>query len=328
MKTQRGVALLVVLMILAIMASLAANMTLNFRANLQQQSMVLQQTQLQWLARSAETLVLSQLQQALADTPKVTSLAQPVLQQAALETPSGYRLRYQLVDAQSCFNLNSLRGNVPPEPGQPEPYNTQVLRALLQQADVSSDQTDQFIDTLSDYLDDDDISRPAGAEDARYKALTPSRAAANQLMFSLNELASLPNLPQTALQSIRDQLCVLPEEGQLININTLTERHAPLLSALFLGSLDQEAARKLIAARPHNGWPAVEAFFESAQQANYTLEIAGDALKPLLAVRSDYFILHTQGQFEMQTNSMSSLIYYNSETGGLSVYQRRYRIID
>ena len=55
---------------------------------------------------------------------------------------------------------------------------------------------------------------------------------------------------------LMDMLCVTSDTRITININALSQQHAPLLAALFTGSLSVEEARNLITSRPEKGWSA------------------------------------------------------------------------
>lgn len=67
MNKQQGVALLIVLMILAIMAALATKMTLQFQVSQQRQSWLLNQQQLRWLTFAAEEIALPRLRKELTE---------------------------------------------------------------------------------------------------------------------------------------------------------------------------------------------------------------------------------------------------------------------
>ncbi|VTQ56829.1 Type II secretory pathway, component PulK [Campylobacter jejuni] len=328
MNKQQGVALLIVLMILAIMAALAAKMTLQFQVSQQRQSWLLNQQQLRWLTLGAEEIALPRLRKELTENAYNNNLDQFSMQEGTFIAPDGFSVNYVVTDGQNCFNLNSLRNNEPDTKLEDEPYNTQILKQLLLDAQATSVEIDRFTDSLSDYLDTDNDTRTAGAESEYYETLTPPRAAANQRLFSMNELALLPDLPFSPLTRIRTQLCALPEESQQINVNTLTEAQAPLLSALFLGGINQDDAMKLIAVRPRRGWVSVDAFLKEVKKQKLTLDVQTGDLKPLLTVRSQYFVLHTQGHFEEQQNTMSSYAHFNPEDSKITIYQRRYRVIE
>ncbi|MGV0083470.1 type II secretion system minor pseudopilin GspK [Rahnella aceris] len=328
MSKQQGVALLIVLMILAIMAALAAKMTLQFQVSQHRQSWLLNQQQLRWLTFAAEEIALPRLKKELTENPVQNNLDQFAVQQGHFTGQDGFSVDYIIADGQNCFNINSLRNNEPDTTIEGEPYNTQVLKQLLLDAQATSVETERFADTLSDYLDVDNETRTSGAESEYYETLIPPRAAANQRLFSLNELALLPDLPLLPLKKIRHQLCTLPEEFQQINVNMLTEEQAPLLRALFLGGINQEDAIRLISARPRRGWVSVDAFLKEVKKQRFSLEIQSSELKPLLTVRSQYFVLYTLGRFEEQQNAMSSFVQFNPQDSKIKIYQRRYRVIE
>jgi len=328
MKQQRGAALLMVLMILAIMAALAARTTVQFQNTWHRQSYQLIQQQLTWLARDAERIAVRNLRQDLVDSPDNTNLNQYWSQEGRLENGDGFTQDYIIVDAQACYNINSLQDNQPDTLAHKVPYNTQILRQLLTAAGANIAESDRFIDTLSDYLDADDETRPAGAESSQYQTLNPSVTTANQAIFSLNELGSLADFPIETLTKIRNQLCITPESKQQININTLTRQQAPLLSAMFLGELTEEDARQIIAKRPVSGWASADQFLHQVENQFLAVKPYLGDLKLLLTVNSRYFILHSQGAFDQQKNTMSSFLFFNKTDSTVKIYQRRYRVIE
>lgn len=73
---QRGVALLIVLMLLALMAALAADMTLSFHSQLQRTRQVNHHLQRQYDIELAEKLALASLTQDVKDNDRQTTLQQ------------------------------------------------------------------------------------------------------------------------------------------------------------------------------------------------------------------------------------------------------------
>lgn len=84
----------------------------------------------------------------------------------------------------------------------------------------------------------------------------------------------------------------------------------------------------LISARPRRGWVSVDAFLKEVKKQRFSLEIQSSELKPLLTVRSQYFVLYTLGRFEEQQNAMSSFVQFNPKDSKIKIYQRRYRVIE
>ena len=105
---QRGVALLIVLMLLALMAALAADMTLSFHSQLQRTRQVNHHLQRQYDIELAEKLALASLTQDVKDNDRQTTLQQYWAQPQQLQLEDGNTVKWQLRDAQHCFNLNAL----------------------------------------------------------------------------------------------------------------------------------------------------------------------------------------------------------------------------
>lgn len=90
--------------------------------------------------------------------------AQP--QQLQLE--NGNTVKWQLRDAQHCFNLNALAKSLTPRwlPLISPP----VFSALLINAGIDRGNTDEIVQSIADYIDADDSPRFHGAEDNFTKA--------------------------------------------------------------------------------------------------------------------------------------------------------------
>ena len=105
---QRGVALLIVLMLLALMAALAADMTISFHGQLHRTRQVNHHLQRQYDIELAEKLALASLTQDVKDNDRQTTLQQYWAQPQQLQLEDGNTVKWQLRDAQHCFNLNAL----------------------------------------------------------------------------------------------------------------------------------------------------------------------------------------------------------------------------
>jgi len=101
MNKQQGVALLIVLMILAIMAALAAKMTLQFQVSQQRQSWLLNQQQLRWLTFAAEEIALPRLQNELTENTQNNNLDQFSMQKGVFNGQDGFSVSYIVADGQN-----------------------------------------------------------------------------------------------------------------------------------------------------------------------------------------------------------------------------------
>lgn len=127
---QRGVALLIVLMLLALMAALAADMTSSFHGQLQRTRQVNHHLQRQYDIELAEKLALASLTQDVKDNDRQTTLQQYWAQPQQLQLEDGNTVKWQLRDAQHCFNLNAL-AKISDDPLASPDFPAQVFSALL-----------------------------------------------------------------------------------------------------------------------------------------------------------------------------------------------------
>ncbi len=132
---QRGVALLIVLMLLALMAALAADMTLSFYSQLQRTRQVNHHLQRQYDIELAEKLALASLTQDVKDNDRQTTLQQYWAQPQQLQLEDGNTVKWQLRDAQHCFNLNAL-AKISDDPLASPDFPAQVFSALLINAGI------------------------------------------------------------------------------------------------------------------------------------------------------------------------------------------------
>lgn len=191
---QRGVALLIVLMLLALMAALAADMTLSFHSQLQRTRQVNHHLQRQYDIELAEKLALASLTQDVKDNDRQTTLQQYWAQPQQLQLEDGNTVKWQLRDAQHCFNLNAL-AKISDDPLASPDFPAQVFSALLINAGIDRGNTDEIVQSIADYIDVDDSPRFHGAEDSFYQSQTPPRHSANQMLFLTGELRQIKGIP-------------------------------------------------------------------------------------------------------------------------------------
>lgn len=179
-----------------------------------------------------------------------------------------------------------------------------------------------------DYLDGDTTTAKEGLETDAWAGVEPARLPANQMMRTPGELKLLPAFPVAAYGKVSKVLCALPDTASKVDVNTLTEEQAPLLAALFIGSLSEDEAARLIASRPEEGWESMEAF-QKELETNYPQ--TKDALKQVqafLAVNSHYFRVNSTGNTDDLTLRVVSQLHVDNEAGKVITWQRRYRMVE
>lgn len=318
---QRGVALLIVLMLLALMAALAADMTLSFHSQLQRTRQVNHHLQRQYDIELAEKLALASLTQDVKDNDRQTTLQQYWAQPQQLQLEDGNTVKWQLRDAQHCFNLNAL-AKISDDPLASPDFPAQVFSALLINAGIDRGNTDEIVQSIADYIDVDDSPRFHGAEDNFYQSQTQPRHSANQMLFLTGELRQIKGITENIYQRLIPYVCVLPTTELSINLNMLTENDIPIFRALFLNNITDADARVLLQKRPREGWLTTDAFLYWAQQDFSGVKPLVAQVKGHLFPYSRYFTLSTESISDEQSQGWQSHIFFNRKQQSAQIYRR------
>lgn len=338
-RKQQGVALLVVLILLVMMSALAAKISQQFCRNLQKTHYQVSQQQLRWAMQRQEEAIKQHLLTAISGENSVLTLKGEWHE--PLETQGeDYTVVSQVEDAQDCFNVNNLlaapasagkaeKPDAAPAPAVVEkPRQQQIVEQLLTDSGVSTLTAEEIYLQLVDYLDEDTLTAKEGQEDDAWAGRQPARLPANRMMLSLNELRLLPAFPAAAWPKVSKLFCALPTTTSRVDVNTLTPQQAGLLAALFPGKLTEEEAKRVIDARPDEGWESVKAFSEllerNAPQLKDDLKQAAD----LLDVNSRFFRVNYTGNTDELTLRVVSQLRAEREAGEVRTWQRRYRMIE
>jgi general secretion pathway protein K len=149
-------------------------------------------------------------------------------------------------DGQACFDLNAINGGSATAESN-LPYNANVFKHLLMAVNVDEFDASQITDALRDWVDtDDELVSSLGAEDSWYQSLKVPYLAANGPLVDVSELRLVRGISASIYRRLQPLVCALPPTAQgatvelKVNINTLREAQAPLLSALFLGQMSKE----------------------------------------------------------------------------------------
>ncbi|MGY3871211.1 GspK family T2SS minor pseudopilin variant ExeK [Aeromonas crassostreae] len=286
----RGMALLVVLLILSVMVIIASNMSGRLQLELRRTSNLTTGKQAWWYALSAEALVSKILAQDFKDDPKVVSLGQYWARKDGVFPVEDGTLKGEVRDLQGCFNLNSLsvarKGDGTDDEANP-PYPVKVFRTLLTLLEVDEYEAVQLTDAVRDWTDSDTVLVSSyGAEDAYYEGLDPPYLPANQKMLGVDELRAVRGVGSALYARLVPYVCALPNDKLLVNINTLAPEQAELLAALYLGKIGVDDARAVLSDRPRKGWQ------DKQEMTSLPALAAGAGLTGLneaLGVKSDYF---------------------------------------
>lgn len=182
LRKQKGVALLVVLILLVMMSALAARISQQFCRNLQKTHYQVSQQQLRWAMQAQEKVVKDRLQSDASGESKALSLQGDWHQ--PLETRGDdYTVVSQVEDAQDCFNVNNLLAaddiaqgqNAPAVPEKPR--KEQIVEQLLTGSGLSQSTAHEVYSQLVDYLDGDTTTASEGAESDAWAGVVAPPAA-------------------------------------------------------------------------------------------------------------------------------------------------------
>lgn len=333
LRKQKGVALLVVLILLVMMSALAAKISQQFCRNLQKTHYQVSQQQLRWAMQAQEKVVKDRLQTDATGENKALNLDGDWHQ--PLETRGeDYTVVSQVEDAQDCFNVNNLLAaekipqgqNAPAVPVKPR--NEQIVEQILTESGISHTTAEEVYQQLVDYLDGDATTAKDGAESDAWAGVLPARQPANQMMRTIAEIKQLPAFPVAAYPKVSKLLCALPDSASKVDVNTLKPEQAALLAALFPGKLTEDDAVRLIDSRPETGWENMETFSKALEQTFPQLKDDLPQVAELLSISSRYFRVNYTGNTDELTLRVVSQLQVNNEAGEIVTWQRRYRMIE
>jgi general secretion pathway protein K len=315
MKQQRGMALLVVLLLLAVMVTMASGMTQRFRIAWQRSYNQQLQLQNYWYLLGSEALITKVIDQDLQDSPEKNSLAQYWATEGQLFPVETATLQGVIRDAQSCFNLNALTttsaGTDEEEAtSTSDQYRADIFIKLLENLSVDDYRAQQITAALQDWLDSNTTARSLGAEDTEYEALSHPYLPANGLMQDVSELRAVKGIDAALYRRLLPYVCVIPEKTLQINVNTLRTVQAPLLSALFLNELSVDDAKSILEQRPREGWNDVAEFMALGALSNATT--AANDVSSALTVKSFYFLATLQADTDRNQTRIVSLFQRQS----------------
>ncbi|MEA9588813.1 type II secretion system minor pseudopilin GspK [Xanthomonas sp. WHRI 10064A] len=288
---QRGVALLTVLLLVAMMTLLMVAVLNDLRFGLRRSGNAEAMTQAQWYALGSETVARQRLQALAKRDPLRTTLEGGWNDQPITFPLDDGMVSVRLRDRGGCFNLNSVVMGAPEQWQRSDDGANQYL-ALLEALGIAPQQAQALTDALVDWIDSDAQPGAQGAEDDRYlQAAVPLRTGAT-LLAGVSELRAIAGYTPALVAQLQPYVCALPE-GRLspININTLRAADAPVLVALTEGAVELPAARRIIAARPVGGWRDAAAFWKQPALMQAQLP---DAVFQQIALRTSYFSLYSQ----------------------------------
>lgn len=222
-RQQRGVALLVAILLVAFGTIIAAAMAYDNAMTARRAAATFEFDQALLAAEGAEALAAYALQQTYKENLSYTAPGQPWSQPLPpSEVTPGVTLEASLEDLQGRFNINELvltDGNTP---------NTAAITAfqrLLTNLNLDPKLADYIVDWIDKNTEPMD---PDGAEDSVYMEMDPPYRTPNLPISSTSELLAMPGVTRAEFDALSPYIVALPLGVQ---INTCTAS-GPVLDAL------------------------------------------------------------------------------------------------
>jgi len=223
---QRGVALLVAILLVAFGTIIAAAMAYNNAMTARRAAATFEFDQALLVAEGGEALAAYGLQQTKKENSQYTYPGQPWSQPLPpTEVTPGATLEASLEDVQGRFNINDL---VTSDGNQPNTIAIQAFQRLLVELKLDP----KWADLIVDWIDKNTDPMSDGAEDSVYMEMNPPYRTPNLPITSTSELLALPGFTRAQFDVLAPYIVALPIGVQ---INTCSAS-IYVLNALLPGS--------------------------------------------------------------------------------------------
>jgi len=302
-KRQRGIALITILMILAIMVTIATTMTGRMTSSLLRTEGLNFSQKVYWYGQASVEFSRMILNNDLADSD-IISLDQIWATPDMVFPVDEGTISGSLKDYRSCFNVNALA--VADKDGV-RALPVVQFQTLLEALDVEEYIAEVIAESTRDWIDENDAEDASqGGEDRVYEARSVSYLTANNLMVDISELRAVQGVTGKIFERIKPYLCALPVSEQLINVNTVTVEQSDILYALFKPELSftEEEFADLLQDRPTSGWESTAKFLESDLFSGRSVP---EEIKAQLSVTSEFFELYGVAEFQQRLMALKLL---------------------
>lgn len=306
-RRERGAALLAVLILVAITGAIAAASLEKLRLSRLLAGNVVAIDQARQLALAAEQLGMLIIDDLVTQDRSRTTLAGGWNGATRrIPMPDGGVVEARLRDGGNCFNINSVVQGERQTGFSRRNSGVEQFVGLMVLRGVGAGEARRIAEAAADWADSDVEVGPGGAEDAAYAGGPQPYRTANALFADVSEVRALSGMRPELYQRVRPYLCVLPvADLSPINVNTLLPEQAVLLSMLAPGQLSEEAARRVIAMRPPQGWASSVDFWRIESLS--ALPVPLDA-RQQPQVRTQWFALDISSQIDAVTFYQTSLV--------------------
>jgi len=303
---QRGVALMIVILVFALVTILSVGMYNRQSLFIQQAANISAQTQAYQYALSAEVYGKQLLKSDWDDDNKAGKFVDDLEQvKNSLFVPvDDAFLESQFNDVQGRLNINDLVTLT----GAPNTVMIDRFKRLFSRLSLDT----LKLEVLIDWLDEDPNPYSFdGAEDGDYLSLSPPYRTATQSFVHESELRLMLGLSLEDYLELGEFVVMLPRGYGHTNVNTAP---AEVLQALIVGLSDKQA-EDLVEARDNKVWESLADFKSEPTLNGVTVD------ETYLGVNSVFYELATKITFADRIARLKSLIYRAQSDGKMLVIQ-------
>lgn len=258
----KGVALIVVLLILAVMVTLSAQMTERTQVVFKRTAALVHYQQAFSYLLGAQSFLEMYIDGEI-NRQNTVHLGQTWAKPKHQYPIDEGTLEGSVTDLRSLFNINSL-GNTNKNVRM---QSEQLFYKLMLQLEIDDSEAQDIARQTRIWMTTpktDDEQNDAGSADVIYQAKSPQYRASLRLLFDLSELRAIEGITRDIYQRLAPYLCVVPGDTSLIvNVNTASKDKPEILSVLLspYGSFSAAEIDSLLSQRPETGWKNQEDFF-------------------------------------------------------------------
>ncbi|MFC6635656.1 type II secretion system minor pseudopilin GspK [Microbulbifer taiwanensis] len=265
---QRGVALITVLLVMVIAIAAVTHAIMRNRIAVSRTGALLANTQLAEFVTGAEVWARVALQKDFEadreDRQSADSSLEAWAQKALAFNPDNGKIRINIKDLNSCFNVNNL-ATADGEQSEQRQVFERLVRNVSGKAELAK--------SIQDWVDTGDTPLAPGTEDDGYLGRELAHRTPDTLISDISELSVVEGMEAEDWQKLRPFLCALPETGTAININFAPQE--------LIEAMDPEAnAAEIVRFRESDG-----VFNDRSQFTEYQVRNSGG-----LVFHSQYFL--------------------------------------
>ncbi len=295
-RRERGVAVLIALVILALGASIASAMLWARGMAVHRTGLIAEQRQAWQYDLGAEAWVAQILRRSAGKNDTLGSAWARHLPPLPVE---GGNIQGGVQDLQGRFNLNDLIN----DKGKTDATAFAALKRLLEILQISPNVASAIVDWEDA---NDNVTNPGGAESGYYASLDPPYAPANAPFVSVTTLRLVKGVTPKVYARLAPYVSALPEITAL-NVNTAP---APVLAAV-VPDMTLGKAKELVAQRGDRGFQSLADF---RQQVQRKIDFP-------LTLQSSFFLLSVTTTIGSTELSLYSVLYRGNQGQVQSIFR-------